>query len=402
MRMTMKQIFMILGLFGILASFIGCTDDELEIEVEQLREELHQINTVIEQMLLPTENDILFAELSEEKNALKAELEECLAASGTRTAMRPYAGEEDMDITSEQLEYFLDIALESEFGSRDNSVIKWTKDLKIKIFGSPTSQDIETVEEVVNELTDIVGTAIQMEIVESYPNVEIYFVPPSDYHIYEPKSSPASMGYVWCSYDEYEIYEATILISSKVMSQSLRSHLIREELTQSLGLLNDTWQYERQDSIFYEGSSDTTWYSEIDKIIIAMLYNQHIAPGMNEEEIQLVLKPFVIEDGWFDASIREENSAKTELSNVQLSITATMAIPDPPIVNMEADKRIDSFESTTPTNDMTNGGLIMTSVELEVPSDFLRMDEAKCYYTVDASGSVHGFYDEEGLEPIEW
>jgi hypothetical protein len=50
-----------------------------------------------------------------------------------------------------------------------------------------------------------------------------------------------------------------------------QKHLIREELTQSLGLVNDSWKYEN--SIFYQGWTTTNSYSEIDIKLIDLLYN---------------------------------------------------------------------------------------------------------------------------------
>ena len=48
-------------------------------------------------------------------------------------------------------------------------------------------------------------------------------------------------------------------------------HLLREELTQSLGLFNDSWDY--PESIFYQCWTTTTEYAPIDRELIDMLYN---------------------------------------------------------------------------------------------------------------------------------
>jgi hypothetical protein len=49
-----------------------------------------------------------------------------------------------------------------------------------------------------------------------------------------------------------------------------RKHVILEEITQSLGLANDSMRY--PDSIFYEGESYITSLSKMDKEVIKMLY----------------------------------------------------------------------------------------------------------------------------------
>jgi hypothetical protein len=51
-----------------------------------------------------------------------------------------------------------------------------------------------------------------------------------------------------------------------------QKHLLREELTQSLGLLNDSWKY--PESIFYQGWTTTTEFTEMDKRLIDLIYNK--------------------------------------------------------------------------------------------------------------------------------
>jgi hypothetical protein len=71
-----------------------------------------------------------------------------------------------------------------------------------------------------------------------------------------------------------------------------RRHLLREELTQSLGLMNDTNDY--PDSIFYQAWTITTQYSEIDKKIIRLLYHQDIKAGMNRLQVEELIKTIAI------------------------------------------------------------------------------------------------------------
>ena len=61
-------------------------------------------------------------------------------------------------------------------------------------------------------------------------------------------------------------------LNRTVGETEFQKHILREELTQSLGLFNDSEKYEN--SIFYDGYSTVTEYSEIDKELIDMLYNE--------------------------------------------------------------------------------------------------------------------------------
>ena len=50
-----------------------------------------------------------------------------------------------------------------------------------------------------------------------------------------------------------------------------QKHLLREELTQSLGLANDSYLFD--DSIFQQSWTNVTKYSQMDKDIIRLLYH---------------------------------------------------------------------------------------------------------------------------------
>ena len=63
-----------------------------------------------------------------------------------------------------------------------------------------------------------------------------------------------------------------------------RQHVIREEITQIVGLPRDSWTY--PESIFHEGESKTTEFTELGKAVIRLLYDPRIEPGMTVEEIE--------------------------------------------------------------------------------------------------------------------
>jgi hypothetical protein len=52
----------------------------------------------------------------------------------------------------------------------------------------------------------------------------------------------------------------------------MKKHILREELTQSIGLLNDSMKY--PNSIFYQGWTFPTEYTELDKEVIKRHYNR--------------------------------------------------------------------------------------------------------------------------------
>lgn len=214
----------------------------------------------------------------------------CFAFAGTSSEawqtnpMVPQGG-----YTQDQIDYFLEIALGSEFGRASAVVRKWTRDIRIKTIGSPTDEDRMTLNRVIEDINAIIGST-QLKIDEQRPNVEIYFVPESDFRVYEPNYRPTNFGFFWIWWNgSFEITRSRIMISTDRITQAERSHLIREELTQILGLMKDSWAY--KESIFYQGWTATTTYAEIDEVSIEILYRSEILPGMTKREVEEVLLP---------------------------------------------------------------------------------------------------------------
>ena len=120
-------------------------------------------------------------------------------------------------------------------------------------------------------------------------NVEMIFAPEADFSRLEPNYQPTNYGFFWVNWDsDSEIYRARILISTDKVEQRERSHLIREELTQSLGLMRDSIKY--PDSIFYANRSELSQFAAIDETLIKLLYSEAIVPGMTEAEVRAVLE----------------------------------------------------------------------------------------------------------------
>lgn len=190
--------------------------------------------------------------------------------------------------TPEEINYFQEIALGTEFSANSSIIRKWQGDLRIKIIGSPTSEDLNTLKNVTNEINNLTSD-INLKIVDNKPNVKVHFVPVSEFKRYEPNYEPGNDGYAWVNWSQDNIiYSANILIATTGVNQKERSHLIREELTQSLGLLRDSYKY--KNSIFYQPWTDTNQYSQLDKTIIQILYRPEIRPGMTKSQVSSFLK----------------------------------------------------------------------------------------------------------------
>ncbi len=184
------------------------------------------------------------------------------------------------------IDYFLEIAMGAEFNNSAEVVRKWESDLRIRVNGNPTAADLQTLHSIVDEINGM-NLTIRMQIVDQNPNVEMYFVPEQQFSRYEPNYRPVNMGYAWVRWSNYRISSANILISTTGVNQQERSHLIREELTQAMGLLQDSYRY--PDSIFYQGWTDTTAYTALDRKVIQLLYSPMIQAGMSRAQVTAAL-----------------------------------------------------------------------------------------------------------------
>ncbi|HCX64701.1 MAG TPA: hypothetical protein DHN33_05780 [Eubacteriaceae bacterium] len=168
--------------------------------------------------------------------------------------------------------------------------------MRIKIGGNPTQEDLETVDEVVSELNDIIST-IELSVVEENENINMYFVPQGDFREYISGAVLGNWAYFrYYTKDRWEIDKAIITIGTFGSNQEDRDHHIREELTQALGMGKDSPKY--KDSIFYEseGQSLNLDYSPLDKKVIEILYRKDIALGMDEEEVLKVISDRIVEE----------------------------------------------------------------------------------------------------------
>ncbi|NJL22344.1 MAG: DUF2927 domain-containing protein [Leptolyngbyaceae cyanobacterium SM1_3_5] len=189
--------------------------------------------------------------------------------------------------TTEQINYFLEVALGAEFGSSDAVIRKWNAPIRIRVAGRPTAEDLRSLQTIVRDLNGLVQ-GISLAIDNTNPNVEMVFAPESEFRRYEPNYQSTNMGFGWIWWNQNTLNRARILISTTGVTQQERSHLIREELTQSLGLMQDSDRY--PDSMFYQGWTDPTQFSAIDRTIIAMLYRPEIQVGMTRSQVVQVLR----------------------------------------------------------------------------------------------------------------
>ena len=187
------------------------------------------------------------------------------------------------------MEYLSEIGFGVEYGSTAPVLHQWIQDVKIRIHGSPTEADLQVVELVMLDLNSLIE-GINLELVNEGANLEVYFAPESSFSTIDPTYVPVNLGFFRVWFDsEGAIQQGRVLIASDNITQSERSHLIREELTQSLGLFKDSWEY--SDSVFYEGWTTTDKYSALDEETIRLLYHPQLKQGMDRSQVRTLYSP---------------------------------------------------------------------------------------------------------------
>jgi len=186
-----------------------------------------------------------------------------------------------------EIEYFFETVFGAEYGDSDYAVHKWADDIRIGVKGNPTEEDLETLDEVIFELNYLIDD-VNLAIVNRNSNIQLYFDTPSKFSSIEPNYMPGNSGFFWAWWDgSGNLYKARVLIAAEGITQDERSHLLWEELTQVLGIMNDSYEY--AESIFYQEWTDVQGLSEIDKAVVKILYDPRIKSGMSMEEVTEIL-----------------------------------------------------------------------------------------------------------------
>lgn len=182
--------------------------------------------------------------------------------------------------------YFNEIVSKNEFNNK-TSINKWNKDVKIficdntedNLYSKNVDDDVVVLktelQKIVKELNEYInGITIEIVEVKDSANFLIYLGSDNWYNSCVTKSvnyTKNNLGLFLISKSNNVITKGTMYVDIyRTETINEKKHLLREELTQSLGFFNDSWLY--PESIFYQGWTDVTEYSEMDKEIIKMLY----------------------------------------------------------------------------------------------------------------------------------
>lgn len=187
--------------------------------------------------------------------------------------------------------YFNEVVLDAEYVTGDGNpsvVQKWTDPILYHISGAPTQEDLDTLEGFSGFLNSIEGfPGIREAHGEEAPSLRIHFC---DYDTLIATLGPdyaGSDGGVIFWYTDNEIYDATICIRTD-LDQHLRNSVLLEELYNGLGPVQDTML--RPDSIIATAYSEPQALTEIDEVILKLLYHPDIRCGMDGDQCEEIIR----------------------------------------------------------------------------------------------------------------
>lgn len=186
------------------------------------------------------------------------------------------------------IEYFNEVCLDSEHssGSGDPTLVqKWEQEIRYDIFGEYTEEDLQVLDAFISWLNTVEGFPGMRRIKPNEgANLRMNFV---DQRGMAAVGAPEADGYVNFHYANNVIYEATIYYR-KDIEQYTRNSVLQEEIYNGLGPAQDSEL--RQDSLIYSGFSTPQEPTQIDMLLIQLLYHPDIKAGMNEQECAAVIR----------------------------------------------------------------------------------------------------------------
>jgi len=179
-------------------------------------------------------------------------------------------------------------------GNASKITRKWDGEMKVFIGGEPSLELLAEFEKIRDEINELASDGFEVTVVNDslQSNYYIFFGTGTKYAELFPDESTLvnsnwALFYVfWNSQNQFSSGHMYVDISRADLI--IQKHLLREELTQSLGLAIDSPRY--IGSIFQSAWTSTIEYAPIDKDLIRLLYHPEMFVGLNETQVDKVLR----------------------------------------------------------------------------------------------------------------
>lgn len=192
------------------------------------------------------------------------------------------------------LAYWDEVVLATEYASGEGDftlVQKWLQPIVYRIDGQPTEEDLQALESLTAQLNQIPGFPGIQEAAETQGfNLTLSFLGPEDFRrefsdVVQGEDAWGATQF-WYWNESNEIYDARIGYRTDI-PQTDRSSIVPEEIVNTLGI-TDTLM--RTDSIVYQHSNDNLQLSDVDWLLLKLLYHPDIRCGMDRQQCHAVIE----------------------------------------------------------------------------------------------------------------
>ena len=186
--------------------------------------------------------------------------------------------------------YFNEVCLDAEFSTdgNPNVVQRWEVPIYYMLYGEYTPEDLEMLTGFTRWLNTMEGFPGIHETTDPVQaNLQIHFCTEDMLLDIMGENFIGCDGGVTFWYDDNAIYNANICYRTDI-HQYLRNSVILEEIYNGLGPVQDTWL--REDSIIYAGFSQPQALTQVDELILRLLYHPMIQRGMDAAECEAVIR----------------------------------------------------------------------------------------------------------------
>lgn len=190
--------------------------------------------------------------------------------------------------------YFAEVVLDAEYSTGEgniNVVQKWTEPIHYMIFGEATQEDRDKLAKLFAQLNAVEGfPGFEAAPSPIAANLTLNFYNQEDFQTYfgrivNYEDADGAVEY-WYYNETNNIYNATIGYRTDI-DQYTRNSVLLEEVINGLGITDTKL---REDSITYQGFSQTQELSEMDWLIVRLLYHPDMRCGMNLEQCRAVIE----------------------------------------------------------------------------------------------------------------
>lgn len=190
--------------------------------------------------------------------------------------------------------YFAEVVLDAEYSTGEgnvNVVQKWTGPIRYTIFGDATQKDRDQLNELFAQLNAVEGfPGIEAAPSPIAANLMLNFYNRADFQTYfgrvvNYEDADGAVEY-WYYNATNNIHNATVGYRTDI-DQYTRNSVLLEEVVNGLGITDTRL---REDSITYQGFSQTQELSDMDWLILRLLYHPDIKCGMNLEQCRAVIE----------------------------------------------------------------------------------------------------------------